>query len=199
MTKRNHHVVLLGDSIFDNQRYVRSDEPDVVTQLQSLLPEGSTASLFAVDGAVTYDVAKQLRKLPSDATHLVVSVGGNDALQYTNIGDTNMVQRLAEIKSMFRKQYHFMLDAVLDRDLPTAICTIYGGNFAETYMRQLAEIGTSVFNDVITYEASARKLSLIDLRVIFTKDEDYANPIEPSAIGGEKLARAINQWREGLL
>ena len=195
MTKRNHHVVLLGDSVFDNQRYVKPDEPDVVTQLQSLLPEGSTASLSAVDGAVTYDVANQLRKLPSNATHLVVSVGGNDALQYTNIGDSNLVQRLAEIKSMFRKRYRFMLDAVLDRDLPTAICTIYRGNFADTYMQQLAEIGTSVFNDVITYEASARNLPLIDLRVIFTKVEDYANPIEPSAIGGEKLARAINQWR----
>jgi hypothetical protein len=33
-----------------------------------------------VDGAVTNDVVGQLADLPADATHLVLSVGGNDLL-----------------------------------------------------------------------------------------------------------------------
>jgi hypothetical protein len=32
---------------------------------------------------------------------------------------------------------------------------------------------------------------VIDLRLIFDADEDYANPIEPSAKGGAKIATAI--------
>lgn len=36
------HLVLLGDSIFDNQRYVPG-EPDVVRQVQEVLPPGWTA------------------------------------------------------------------------------------------------------------------------------------------------------------
>jgi hypothetical protein len=43
----------------------------------------------------------------------------------------------------------------------------------------------SVFNDTITREA-ARGLALIDLRLICTEDEDLANPIEPSVIGGAR-------------
>ena len=75
------HVVLLGDSIFDNAAYVRRGEPDVVAQLRAKLPRDWKATLCAVDGAVTSGVLRQLGRVPSDASHLVVSVGGNDALQ----------------------------------------------------------------------------------------------------------------------
>jgi hypothetical protein len=48
-----------------------------------------------------------------------------------------------------------------------------------------------VFNDHIIRAATRAGLPLIDLRLICTTPEDYANPIEPSAIGGEKIAAAI--------
>jgi hypothetical protein len=51
------HVVLLGDSIFDNGAYVPGD-PDVVTQLRGILPDGWKASLWAIDGAIISDVKK---------------------------------------------------------------------------------------------------------------------------------------------
>src|SRR5881628_2070787 len=80
------HVALLGDSIFDNGAYVRGG-PDVVTHLRGVLPSGWTASLHAVDGAVIDDVERQLARLPSDTTHLVVSAGGNDALGHAGLLD----------------------------------------------------------------------------------------------------------------
>jgi hypothetical protein len=73
------HVVLLGDSVFDNAAYVGRD-PDVRRQLKDVLPKGSQVTLAARDGAVITDVASQLHGLPRDATHLIISVGGNDAL-----------------------------------------------------------------------------------------------------------------------
>ena len=39
--------------------------------------------------------------------------------------------------------------------------------------------------------AFTRGLPLVDLRLICDQDEDYANPIEPSVRGGEKIAAAI--------
>src|SRR5580704_3369076 len=68
------HVILLGDSIFDNERYV-PDRPPVIEQVRRALPAGWQATLLAVDGHMTEDVANQLKRLPADATHLVVSVG----------------------------------------------------------------------------------------------------------------------------
>src|SRR5688572_12632539 len=73
-------VVLLGDSIFDNEAYVGVG-PDVIVQVGEALPSGWSATLAAVDGAITADVKTQLKTMPADATHLIVSAVGNDALQ----------------------------------------------------------------------------------------------------------------------
>ena len=48
-----------------------------------------------------------------------------------------------------------------------------------------------VFNDVILRAGFEFGLPIIDLRFICSVADDYANPIEPSSIGGAKIARAI--------
>jgi hypothetical protein len=189
------HVVLLGDSIFDNAAYVGGG-PDVVTQLRQRLPSGWRATLLAVDGAVIGSVARQLAHLPADADQLVVSVGGNDALRHAGVldeGARSMAEalgRLARIQDVFARDYRVMLDAVTGQGRRVAVCTIYDGRLPEPRGR-LAVTALAIFNDVITREAFARGLALIDLRLICDEDADYANPIEPSVQGGEKIATAI--------
>lgn len=73
------HIVLMGDSIFDNSAYT-AGEPDVNRHLQQCLPKSWRSSLLAVDGSTTRELAGQVGHVPSDATQLVVSIGGNDAL-----------------------------------------------------------------------------------------------------------------------
>lgn len=190
------NVVLLGDSIFDNKSYV-GDGPDVIAQLRAALPSGASATLAARDGATTSDIAGQLAAMPKDATHLIVSVGGNDALQEKGLIEESarsvaeVLDKLAKIKVAFRKSYATMLDGVVARELPAAICTIYEARYQDPITRAIAATGLSVFNDVILREAFARGLPVIDLRLIFNDDADYANDIEPSVKGGAKLARVI--------
>jgi lysophospholipase L1-like esterase len=189
------HIILLGDSIFDNGVYVPG-HPDVVKQLREVLPEGWKASLLAVDGAVTRSVAAQVARLPADATHLVVSVGGNDALGESNILGAGVrivgegVALLAEAQERFARSYSDMLQTVLSVGLPTALCTIYDTPTTAPNQR-IIRTALAVFNDIITRAAFSEGLPLIDLRLICNEDEDYANPIEPSAKGGAKMATAI--------
>ncbi len=77
------HVVLLGDSILDNAAYT-DGAPDVAAQLHKLMPSVDHVTLLATDGHMTVDIGHQLKKLPLDATHLVLSVGGNDALMHSD-------------------------------------------------------------------------------------------------------------------
>jgi lysophospholipase L1-like esterase len=189
------HVVLLGDSIFDNKAYVGRD-PDVVAQLRDELPEGWSASLLAIDGDVTGGVVRQLRSLPRDATHLVVSAGGNDALGYAHLlqlgadSVAGALGVLSNAQDQFTRDYAAMLDQVVATGLPTAVCTIYDTPPSEPGQR-IIKTALALFNDCITRAAFAREVSLIDLRLICDEDDDYANPIEPSAHGGRKIARAI--------
>jgi hypothetical protein len=189
------HIVLLGDSIFDNGAYVRGG-PDVVRQLRTVLPEGGKATLGAVDGATAGDVATQLRRVPADATHLVVSAGGNDALRDSHLLHERVgrvgeaVVRLADAADAFARRYGAMLEAVLARGLPTAVCTVYDTPQTGAEAR-VTRAALSLFNDAITRAAFARGLPVIDLRLIFSEASDYANPIEPSVAGGAKIAAAI--------
>ena len=190
------HVVLLGDSIFDNAAYV-AGAPDVIRQVRKRLPDESRATLLAVDGGITGSVRGQLRLLPRDATHLIVSVGGNDALGKGDFlgaparSAAEALMGLAEIGDEFERDYLAMLDEVLAHGLPTAICTIYYPRFPEAPLQRIAVTALTVFNDCIIRAAFAHGLPLIDLRLICTDSRDYANAIEPSARGGEKISRAI--------
>ena len=196
------HVVLLGDSIFDNAAYVTVGAPDVVRQVRQRLPHGSKATLAAVDGSKTRDVRVQLRRLPADATHLIVSAGGNDALSSSDFLTTparstaEALLGLADIAEEFERGYLAMLAEVLARELPTAICTVYYPRFPEAVLQRMAVTALAVFNDCIIRAAFAHGLPLIDLRLICTEEGDYANPIEPSERGGEKIARSIVQLVE---
>ncbi|MCP3998341.1 MAG: SGNH/GDSL hydrolase family protein, partial [bacterium] len=73
------HIALLGDSVFDNAAYT-GHEPDVLSHLRAMLPASWQGSLLAVDGATTADLALQLAEVTPGVSHLVISLGGNDAL-----------------------------------------------------------------------------------------------------------------------
>ncbi len=197
------HVILLGDSVFDNGAYVGRGEPDVVRQLRDRLPAGWGATLAAVDGAVTGSVLRQLERIPPGTTHLVVSVGGNDALRRQDVLEVRArsiaegLLALADVRDGFTRGYRAMLEAVLARGLPTALCTVYDPRFPDPARQRVAVAGLALFNDAITREAFGRGLPLVDLRLVCSEDADYANPIEPSARGGAKIAGAIAELVTG--
>lgn len=188
------HIVLLGDSIFDNGAYVGGG-PAVIAQLRQELP-GWQCTLLAVDGDVVPGVSRQLASLPSDATHLVVSAGGNDALGYApllqerapSVGDA--LALLGKARERFAADYEEMVDRVEAAGLPYAVCTVYDTP-PSAPGRNVIEAALCLFNDAIARAAFSRGAALIDLRLICSEDADYANAIEPSSQGGRKIARAI--------
>jgi lysophospholipase L1-like esterase len=190
------HIALLGDSIFDNKSYSGS-EPDVVSHLDSLIPAGWKATLCAVDGDVAAQVAGRLHRVPADATNLVVSVGGNDAISNADILglkvglSAEVFDILADRARTFEADYDAMLSAVLAKNLPTAVCTVYFPRFPEPEMQKVSVAALSTFNDVIIRRAAANGLPILDLRLVCNEPDDYANEIEPSGKGGRKIAAKI--------
>ncbi|MGD1909472.1 MAG: SGNH/GDSL hydrolase family protein [Rivularia sp. (in: cyanobacteria)] len=190
------HIVLLGDSIFDNASYV-GENPDVIMQLRGKLPDSWNATLNAVDGAMVDDVYSQLEKLPKDTTHLVLSVGGNNALICTGIlneviaSSAQVFIRLADLREQFEHQYERLLYKILTLHLPTTICTIYNPNYSDRMYQRIGVAALTIFNDVIIRQAFENGIPLIDLRLTCNEAADYANPIEPSSVGGEKIVNAI--------
>jgi lysophospholipase L1-like esterase len=197
MTERRNHIALLGDSIFDNAAYTH-DDPDVVTHLRRLLPQPWEATLCAVDGTTTLGLAAQLARVPVDASHLVIAIGGNDALQNSDVLSLRVASTaqalgiLADRIATFERAYRTAITRVLELRRHTVICTVYNGAL-DPERATIARVGLALFNDVILRTAIDLRLDALELRSICTDPADYANPIEPSGQGGLKIARAISR------
>src|SRR5215211_3035195 len=92
--------------------------------LRALLPAGMRATNLSVDGATTAGLSAQLGRLPSDASHLIVSIGGNDALGHRDLLATP-VRSTAEALSLFARRiagfeadYRRAIVPVVTRGLP---------------------------------------------------------------------------------
>jgi hypothetical protein len=190
------HIVLLGDSILDNRAYTEGG-PDVVSQVQELLPLGSHATLLAVDGSTTEDIPSQAQRIPSDATHLVLSVGGNDAIMNSDVllksfdSPVTALAKFADVSQGFEGKYRQAVAICRKTGFPLTICTIYNGNFPDREYQRLTSTALMVFNDAILRVGFEFELTVIDLRFVCSSPEDYANPIEPSSRGGAKIARCV--------
>jgi hypothetical protein len=192
------HVVLLGDSIFDNGAYVPAGT-QVVAHLRSRLGTGHHVSLGAQDGSVLADMKAQVRRipaLPQKPTHLMISCGGNDVLGLVGAMQTPVAsvleaaELLAAWQAGFRHDYRAMLDLVSACGIPFAVSTIYD---QVPGLSAGLRGALSQFNDVIVREAVMRGIPVLDLRLICSTPGDYAasSPIEPSSEGGRKIAAGI--------
>jgi hypothetical protein len=194
MAQPSPHVALLGDSIFDNGAYT-SGAPDVADHLRQIIPEW-TVTLLAQDGATVASIDEQLARTPTGATHVVVSVGGNDALRSIELlslptaSSIRVLEAFAERLTPFERSYVGAMDAVVAAGRASTVCTIYNGAL-EDGRATAARMALALFNDVILRTAIARRLDILELRAVCIDSEDYANAIEPSGSGGLKIAKGI--------
>lgn len=194
------HIVLAGDSIFDNGGYVPG-EPCVTDQVQAVFPACWVASRVAVDGDCLRHIRSRIVTMSKQATYLVISIGGNDILGYADLlklmlDGMSMEEILEEPLQEFGKQYAEMLDWVSPFQIPFCVCTVYTSvPFEDELSRNFAPVAIDHFNKVICAAASARNIPVIRLDEICTDHADYSamSPIEPSSIGGQKIANAIYQ------
>jgi hypothetical protein len=190
------HVIFLGDSTLDNAAYVGGG-PAVIDQVRRRLPEGWRATLLAVDGSRIEDVHRQLGQLPADASHLVLSIGGNDLLAAASVlgrpaGTVAQgMLMLAEIRDRFAADYADLLRALAATGLPTVVGTVYEPPFPDPTLRRAAAAALSLFDDAILRAARVAGVPVLEMRAVCSEESDFANPIEPSAAGGEKIARSL--------
>ena len=189
------HIVLAGDSIFDNMAYVNQGQ--AVIELLTKKSNGDfKATLVAEDGAVTSDLARQFDQMPPDMTHLYISIGGNDALESAYLLAENVSTAFeamgifAKVVEEFQRQYRSMLNNAVTRAGNIVLCSIYDSipGYDKEPLTAL-----KLFNEVILREAFAFGLPVMDLRLICEAPEDYSSisPIEPSGQGGDKISDVI--------
>lgn len=189
------HLVLLGDSVFDNALYT-GDGPDVTSHLRMELPSSWSVTKLAKDGSTTTDISSQLMRLPPSISNIVVSVGGNDVLAEIDALSqpvSSIGHALIELDfraAIFEDKYRDVMRAIKVLYPKFAICTIYNGDLPIA-IRASALAALKLFNDAIIRVAIELDLDVIDLRFVCAEPTDYVGHIEPSESGGRRIALAI--------
>lgn len=201
-------ILLFGDSIIDNKYYVGENENSVLEHLQNI--SNDEFIQIALDGDTTRDVLdKQLQvSTIKDASKIILSVGGNDLLQnlsflyksnFENVNE-GFICLQNQIFQPLTERYEAIVKVLSSYRANLLLCTVYEGDLGRTDefrgVLDSSKIMASSFNDIVYKTAKKYQADVLELRHIFTSSEDFANPIEPSHIGGEKLAKAIIKWVE---
>ncbi len=216
-------IYLLGDSIIDNAPYVKKNEKDVASHLNSMYKCSPQINIYnrAVDGHTMKDLlGTQLSDEGLDeATHIVTSIGGNDLLHNLFFlidsvglhqeGSIKLIPRTTtrnktfedtyfEIIKPMQQEYESVVANLSNYRAKLLLCTVYEGDLVDSDefsdVIYSSKTMLSIFNDIVYRTAQKYNAEVLELRDIFVSPEDYANPIEPSHIGGEKLAKAIKGW-----
>ena len=191
------HVVLLGDSTFDSRPYLRG-QPDMADRLAERA--NCRATLLAESGSRLADIAGQLARVPSDATHLLLSAGGNDLLDLVRGlhahggGIVAQVGMATGLVGDFRRRFAKACERIAALRLPTACCTIYQPPVSDPILRQLGSAAVFLANTAIRAEAGSNGLSIVGLREICREPADFHDPIHPSASGADKISEALAAW-----
>ena len=211
MNKKEHNgrkvVALLGDSIIDNKVYVGENELSVTEHLRKINETDYYFEMIAVDGDTTREVIdNQLENIGDSTWRIVLSIGGNDLLQKLHImfNETSGMIESLEVASKtveeIKTRYEEILVHLKTLNRPVILCTIYEGDLQSdpdlAVIEEAAKVLLGMMNDAIHFLGNKHDIEVLELRNIFTEVSDYANPIEPSHSGGEKLAKAIIDWVE---
>lgn len=199
MEKALPHLVLLGDSIFANGKYVQSvehDLPSVGMQFEAAGHGRWTTHCAAWDGARMRHVYQQLEEVPqvehdNDAIY-ILSVGGNDGLHHVRDVSRGRAHwaSLFTFETKFEAEYEALVVNILRRGRPIVLLTIYRAWFVGAFWKdKLAALGVWRMCMAIRRVAERHGLAVIDLWSIFDRAEDFANPIEPGVPGGHKIVR----------
>lgn len=198
MEDNQKHITLAGDSIFDNDGYV-PNEPGVIAQLRTSIPNNWSAMKIAVDGDCIRHVYSRVENFPDYITDLVLSIGGNDALGYASAlnqakSPSDIPGLVAQPAAEFRENYKTLLNHLVSLNCKLHVCTIYTAvPFEDPLWRQYVPLALGLFNTIIKEEAKALGVGVVEIDKVCIEDADYskASPIEPSAIGGQKIVNEI--------
>lgn len=194
--KDNKNIVLIGDSILNNSVYVfeKQSVPELIAV--GLNKDNRKCYNFAKDGSIISDCYNQLSKLNAESTSgtnskiniktIFVSAGGNNILNsFLSINsDSN-----AFINNLFAE--YLKLIAEIKVKNPSATIVVLNLYYPLKSSYKSFHPLIKQWNQLISDNSIKNGFKIIKLDEIIVSEEDIVYDVEPSFIGGQKIADAI--------
>jgi len=188
------HVVLLGDALVD--AYSSIDKTPGKFE-DALLPGTRDQWKISVVSAAEVERAGLALVLPSDATHAIIFIEGNYAIEQSGLlqsGPGAYAQALEQLSlaaDEFERTLARLIHVAQAARLVIMVCTMFQPNYKDPVRQRAACAALAVFNDRVTKRAAEARVAVIDLRLICNEPEDYDKPTQLSKSGLQKAANII--------
>ena len=182
--KEDSTIILIGDSILNNSNYILLEGKSVPDLIKA---EHSDTYNFAKDEAVITDCNLQIEQIPvtnnTKDTYIFVSAGGNNILNKQNNMTNEMIQT-------FFQQYSTLIHSLKSKFPNTNIYLLNLYYPLDTRFKNLYPY-IDQWNSLLLDFSKKNNLKIIQTNKFMLNKDDFTNAIEPSIIGGQKIANAI--------
>jgi hypothetical protein len=188
------HVVLLGDVLLE--AYSTIDKTPGKFE-DAVLPGTRHPWKLSVVSAAEVERAGPALALPRDATHAMIFIEGNHAIEQSGLLDSRpgaygqTLQQLSLAADEFERTLDRLIHVAQAARLVIMVCTMFPPNYKDPLRQRIACAALAVFNDRVTKRAAAARVALIDLRLVCNEPEDYGTPTLLSKSGVQKVANVI--------
>lgn len=191
---RSRHVVLLGDALLDAYSSIDKSPGEFE---DALLPGTRGQWKISVVSAAEIERAGSALALPKDATHAIIFIEGNYAIEQSGLlhgqpgAQAQSLEQLSLAADEFERTLGRLIHVAQAARLVIMVCTMFQPNYKDPVRQRTACAALAVFNDRVTKRAAAARVSVIDLRLICNEPEDYDKPTQLSKSGLQKAANVI--------
>jgi hypothetical protein len=189
MDLMNGDFILLGDSILQNNNYVKEGQT-----VEDKLKRKTNLNVYnyAKDNSTIVDVYEQINNIPNElnqeSTILFLSAGGNDILmnyEYDN-GDTIKTRDLEVMLNAYKKLVE-SIQTKMNQSKIVLLDIYYPTNIKYKQFRPVLE----KWNKMLQIYANKNGNKVLKVSELLMQPEDFSLSIEPSEAGGEKIANEI--------
>jgi len=181
----NTVVVLLGDSVFKNESYVKSG----LSVSEYVKNQTSSTYCYALNDSTIVDVYHQLEQIPLDYNDpncsIFLSVGGNDIL-------SNHVENIESLRPIFIAYTKLIrsIKTKMDKSKLFLVNIYYPSSLKYSQYTPILVEWNQMIDDY-AYNSTSNIAGVVRLNEILKEKSDFTHEIEPSESGGLKVAEAI--------
>ena len=189
--KSSKKIILMGDSVFDNEKYVKNDN------IKKIIKKNKNIDLLflARDDSVINNISEQKNKIEetfnNENVDCFISIGGNDLLnKYENNYNLNYQNgKEKELEIIWNKYEKTIIDLnkfkfniiLLDVYFPPTMSMYF--NIIKKWNEKLYEF------------VENNNFKILKVSDLLKTKKDFIDKIEPSKIGSKKIAKKVMEFK----
>jgi len=180
------NIILLGDSVFKNNAYVKQ-----MYSIEYMLGQKTPATIqcLAKDGATIEDVYKQINNISTrennKQTIIFLSVGGNNILKHNSLEVNKLFLEYERVVNVLKNKFNQCQLVLVGLYSPPKLDTI--SHFTNAIPANIKRWNIQMKAYALTHA----HVKLMPLDTVLYEPQDFVDVYEPSEVGGAKIVNEL--------